>query len=205
MADWWTTRLIRHRIPTAARAIFYLPVTQMPQTSAGMSLVRWHPVLVIAAHLPCGVGDERFRDLSAAQRRPAEFHECLSASSDRALCWAMRNLIQLSMIPGFYGIIWNSFFMVVVAVVTVAGGGIGACVAVEPAVCAERSFSARLYSRSGWCRGFRWRSCGVGFSMPITGSSILFSWTLACWRIRETGWPATSARSLDHPRLSPGG
>ena len=88
----------------------------MPQTSGGMSLIRWHPVLVVLLISPAVLVTSvfviypllngiRLSFTNASPLRPVVRYVGLS------------NFIQLLHDFGFYGIIWNSFFMVVVAVV----------------------------------------------------------------------------------------
>ena len=98
-------------------------MTQMPQTSAGMSLIRWHPVLVTVLISPVVLvmsvfviypllNGIRLSFTNASPLRPIVRYVGLS------------NFVQLLLDPSFYGIIWNSFFMVVVAVVLSLAAGL---------------------------------------------------------------------------------
>lgn len=95
----------------------------MPQTSTGMSLTRWHPVLVALLVAPTLLvttvfviypllNGIRLSFTNASPLRPAVRYVGLS------------NFTQLLHDLGFYGIIWNSFFMVIVAVVLSLAAGL---------------------------------------------------------------------------------
>jgi len=94
------------------------------RASAGMSLVRWHPVLAFLLVSPAVLvmsafviypllNGVRLSFTNASPLRPVERYV------------GVRNYTQLFHDSGFYGIVWNSFFMVLVAVALSLVAGLG--------------------------------------------------------------------------------